>query len=593
MPITRYGLIFPEGATNADIELMCFARSHSHEQGGLGRYEHLHNAIDLIWNEPRRRAAAEQKKPYDPDKDDMFIWNEWTELMMRAYCDPASVIRTDGPVEFINEVVVAGAGGTWKTTTGAMFFLCLWLSSPHNTRIILTSTTGDGLRARVWKELVHFWRAVNIGNLVQSRTMIQFQKGDDGAGIYGIAVESDGNVEKAVNKIIGRHNTHMGVFVDEMPTVSGAIVEAAVNLSTGAETFHFGGVGNPGSHFDPHGRIAEPEDGWESITVDSESWRTKRKGVCIHLDGRRSPRIGADDKFPGLIRQRDLDQTVTQHGEDSPQMWKQRYGFWAPEGLTKTVLSEAMIEKFRAREKAIWVGETKKGAGVDPAFEGADRCILRIGKAGVVDGGKIAMTAGVPIQIKLQTTSTEPIHYQLARQIHEQCEREEVAKDMLAIDSTGEGDGVASILIRDYGYSIERVEFGGRASSDPISKDNPKPAHQEWMNKVTEVWYRVRTILQNGQMRELDDATAAEFCSRRYELRGTLVQVEPKKQMKSRSGRSPDLADACAVLVMLFHKRGLLGDSGGSFTARISDDWNRVAKKMQLVDDEAYLVGAE
>lgn len=581
VPIDRYGLNFPDGATPADIELICFNRSQSPEQGGLGRFEHLRNAIDLIWNEPRRRAAAEAKKPYDRDKDDAFIWNEWTELMMRGFCENS-------------EVIIAGPGASWKTTCMALYFLCFWLSSPHNTRVILTSTTGDGLRARVWKEVTHFYRAVSsVGNLVQSRTMIQFIKGDDGAGIYGIAVESDGNVDKAVNKIIGRHNTNMGVGIDEMPTVSGAIVEAAVNLSTGAERFELKGVGNPDSHFDPHGLMAEPADGWDAISVDSATWRTKRGGLGIHLNGRCSPRIGCDDKFPGLIRQSDIDRTAAQYGEDSPQMWKQRLGFWPPESLSKTIISESLITKFKATEKAIWVGEPKKGAGVDPAFEGGDRCVLRIGKVGMIDGGTIAMTCGKPITIKVDVSSQEPIHHQLARKIHEHCAAEDVPKDMLAIDSTGEGDGVASILIRDYGYNVLRVEFGGRASDAPVSVDNPKPAHQEWINRVTEIWYRFREILRAGQVRELDTETADEFCRRRYEMKGNLVQAETKRKMKARGARSPDYADAACVLAMLFFVKKLLGDWGGTFTKRKSDEWNRVARKMQLVDDDAYLVTSD
>ncbi len=112
MSVDRYNLRFPDGATAADIELLCFARSHSPEMGGLGRFEHLRNAIDLLWNEPRRRAAAERKLPYDRDKDDAFIWNDWTELMMRGYCDNREVIVA-GP-----GACVAGHTRLWNPITG-------------------------------------------------------------------------------------------------------------------------------------------------------------------------------------------------------------------------------------------------------------------------------------------------------------------------------------------------------------------------------------------------------------------------------------------------------------------------------------------
>jgi hypothetical protein len=193
-------------------------------------------------------------------------------------------------------------------------------------------------------------------------------------------------VDKAVNKIMGRHNTNMGVGIDEMPTVSGAIVEASVNLETGAERFELKGIGNPDSHFDPHGKRSEPKKaGAQSQSIPSHG-EPGMAGWASIFTGQTVPRVGNDDKFPGLIRQVDLEKTAAEHGEDSPQMWKQRYGFWCPEGVQKTVLSESDIVKFRAKEKAVWVGGYKKAAGLDPAFEGEDRCVLQLVKFGKSTG---------------------------------------------------------------------------------------------------------------------------------------------------------------------------------------------------------------
>lgn len=579
MSLIKYGRKWDRRTDPFVMELKCFDLELTPEQGGLGRFEHLKNAIDIRWNWPRRVAAQKQGKFYDPDKDDAFIWNEWTEMMMRAYCEN-------------REVIVAGPGASYKTGTLALYKLCSWLCSPHNTRIILTSTTGDGLRARIWKELIHFYRAVSeAGHLVQSRTMIQFRKGDDGAGIYGIAVESDGNIEKAINKIVGRHNTKMGVGVDEMPTVSGAIVEACVNLETGAERFEFAGIGNPDSHFDPHGRMAEPKDGWESITVDTQQWRTQRGGLCIHLDGRRSPRIGNDDKFPGLIRQQDLERTESQYGEDSPQMWKQRYGFWAPEGITKTVLSETMISQFRAKDKAVWVGGFTLAAGLDPSFEGRDRCVLKIVKFGEIDGGKHAIEFYKTHIIKLRTTDAKDLHYQIVKQVKEICEGEGVEPKLFGLDSTGEGGGLVSIFAREWSPEIKAIEFGGRASDKPISEVRPdakekvKLGYEEYLNRVTELWYGFRVLVRNGQIRGLDDDTAIEFCKRYYELRGNMLLVESKKLMKARTGKSPDLADGAVVAVAVVQENDRLL-SGLPSSGKSSKEWSKIVKKHQSIFDE-------
>lgn len=571
MPIEAYNLRFPDGVRPADIELACFHRGHPPEMGGLGRYGHLKNAIDLLCNEPRRRQAAERKLEFDPEIHDTYIWNDWTEWMQETFCEDAWV-------------TITGPAASWKTTSAALYANCFWSCSPHDSVVIATSTTLDGLRRRVWKEVTKFHRWFGIGNLVQSRNCIQFQKGSDDAGIFGIAVDK-GEVEKAVSKIIGFHARRMLVIVDEMQTMNEAIVEACVNLESGAEVFQFIGLGNALSKFDPHGRMSEPKEGWNSIDDRTPSWRTKR-GVCVHLDGRDSPNIRAGyDKYPGMLKQRDLDNTIERDGENSPQFWQMRIGFWAPEGITKTVLSETMIDRFKAREKPVWIGEYREGAGLDPAFEGGDRCVLRIGRVGKIEVEGKERDAFDPsaaiIPIKLDVTSKEPIHYQIVRIVRQECEARGIPREWFALDTTGEGGGLASIFAREWGPGFHEVEFGGRASEEPVSENNPLPASKEYLYRVTELWFNFRTAVQNGQVRGLDDETAIEFCKRFYEMRGPLIQIEPKSQMKLRTGKSPDLADACVVLFDLFKKRmGLL--SNGRSGEHKRAQWQEIVQKFDV-----------
>ena len=727
MPMKRYGLRFPDGARPADIELVCFNRAHPPEAGGLGAYAHLRNAIDIIWNEPRRQYALQRKQAYDPAVHDAFIWNEWTELMMRGFCeerevivagpgacvagdtrllDPITGLETpirdlcrngiqpivmtlDGPelaevpfvkgVEELFEIVLSDgsrfrataahrvltssgyvtvgslsigahllgfeqihSGGvyvevperlcvpllspslkiqervvvsitrtgreiyydigvpkahhyfaegaihhnSWKTTTMAIYYLCYWLCSPFNTRVILTSTTGDGLRARIWKELIHFYRAVeSVGNLVQSRTMIQTVKGDDGAGIYGIAVESDGNIEKAIGKIIGRHNTNMGIGIDEMPTVNSAIVDAGANLETGAERFKLIGIGNPNSRFDEHGKASEPTDGWSSISDLTETWRTRRGGLAIHLDGRRSPRIRHPDKFPGMICQEDINRTADRDGENSPKMWQQRIGFWAPEGITNTVLSETMILRHQASEPAIWEAGYKKAAGLDPSFEGDDRKVLRIVKFGKTINGKQTIAMHKTHIIKVATGAAaidEPLNYQTIRQVKAICEEEGVPPELFGLDSTGAGGPLADMFAREWSPKIHRILFGGKASAHPVSSNNPRKGFEEYGNRVTELWYRFAVLVRNDQIRQLDEETAKEFCSRYYELRGAITFVESKRIMKARSGQSPDLADGLVVACAVILENDTDFSSDGGNVEEREEEWKELAKLFDM-----------
>ena len=170
--------------------------------GPEGKYGHLRAAIDRIWNDHVK---------------DTLIWNDWSELMIREFCE--------------NQwVTITGPAASWKTTCAAMYVVASWFSSPKDTVVVCTSTTLDGLRRRIWKEISRFYRLrPAFGNPVQSRNCIQFEKGMDDAGIFGLATDK-GEIDKAIGKIIGFHAPNIIVVVDEMPYTPEAIVEACVNL---------------------------------------------------------------------------------------------------------------------------------------------------------------------------------------------------------------------------------------------------------------------------------------------------------------------------------------------------------------------------
>lgn len=590
MAFVCYGVKFddPEAGVNPmpAIELrMAFDASLASAPGFLGRYQHLRNAIDLIWNEPRRQYYAERRMPFDERKHDVFIWNDWTELMMETLCEGHWATNIWGP------------NASWKTTTVALYVLCAWYASPTNTSVVVTSTSIPGLKKRIWGEVLKFYRLsrAGIGFLNATDLAIRWIKGDDKNGIFAVATGMDeGDVDKACNKIIGYHNTNVYAVVDEMQATNEAIVDASGSLEAGAEQFQLIGPGNPDTELDSLGRMSEPVNGYHTITVDDIRWETKR-GVCIHLDGLESPRVKEGDEFyPGLLSAKDIESMRIAPGEDSPEFWQRRRGFIAPQGITKTVLSPSIINKFGAKEKAVWVSGFTMGAGLDPAFEGGDRCMLRFAKCGQMIDGKMGIELGELVQIKVEASSADPLHYQIVRQVKDLCEQHDppVAPENFALDSTGEGGGLASIFQREWSPAITLIEFGGRASDLPVSEHNPKPAHQEYLYRVTELWYQFRVLVQNGQIRGLDDDTAKGFCQRRYVMRGTLKMLESKSDMKERTKKSPDKEDATVVVTELFRQTQHLGGIGEGGKTETDDAWTKFHREqMALLDIEhEYLV---
>jgi len=545
---SKYGWDWKEGTDPGTIELFAFSNG-----GELGRYQHLRNAIDRIWND---------KFP------NTFIWNDWSELLMAEFCEE-------------KWVTVTGPAASWKTTCAAMYGVASWYASPSNTAVICTSSTLDGLRRRVWKEVSRFYRVrPAFGNPIQSRNCIQFEKGSDAAGLFGIAVDK-GDVEKAIGKIIGFHSTNMIVVVDEMPYTPEAIVEACVNLQTGSENFEFKGIGNAADQLDPHGRMCEPKLGWDSVSSEFEKWETKR-GTCVHLDGLKSPNVLAGRTlYPGMLSQSDIDNTADIYGIDSPQFWQMRRGYWTPEGIQKTILTMPMIVKGRAKEKAVFDVDFLQGASLDPAFEGGDRCVLRFGKCGNEHGKKV-VSLGEKIFIQTKNTADDPTHYQIVRQVRQACEERGVPPQFFALDSTGEGGGLASIFQREWSREILCVEFGGRPSKHPVSQTNPKRADQEYDRKITELWYFFRLLVQNEQIRGLDDDTSVEFCRRFWEMKGPYISIETKAKMKERTRKSPDLADNAVIMAELFALRGGLKLNKVTYEGGGDSPWATWQKKRAL-----------
>jgi len=548
--LEKYGWKWDPDADPGSIELFCAARGSDYDEGKFG---HVRNAIDRIWNDHVEKT---------------FIWNDWSETLIRSFCEK-------------RWVTVTGPAASWKTTSAAVYLLVSWFSSPSDTAIICTSTTLDGLRRRIWKEVSKFYRLrPAFGNPVQSRNCIQWVKGMDDAGIFGLATDK-GEIDKAIGKIIGFHAPNVIVCVDEMPYTPEAIVEACVNLESGSQRFQFIGLGNADDQLDPHGRMCEPLSGWDSVSEETDTWETKR-GICIHLDGLKSPNVlDRTRNDPGLLNQSDIDTTAAIYGIDSPQFWQMRRGFWAPEGIQKTVLTMPMIVKGQAQEPAVFDRDFTLGAALDPAFEGGDRCVLRFFKCGLHDTAKV-LSLGEIVFIKTKASLDDPTHYQIVRQVREECVKRSVPPYFFALDSTGEGGGLLSIFQREWSPEVLGVEFGGRPSRNPVSQTNPKRCDQEYDRRVTELWFNFRLLVQNGQVKGLDQETATEFCRRWYDMRGPYISIETKKKMKERTRKSPDLADNAVIGAELFRQRDHLTLARIEFEPGYQSRWGKFQKERSI-----------
>lgn len=558
--VETYGAPYDPKSTQVIYELYWFARGGSE---GLSKQEHFKNICVLGYP-----SIANN-------------WHEWYEASLNAWCD-------------YDEIGTTGAASTHKTH----FFTCLalteWLSAPNRTRVVISAPTVPALRGSVWARIKSHYAEIQrtVGgfaagyNMLDSKTTLQYVKGDDENAIIAVAVDS-GSIDQAIGKVQGKHPARVIMIVDEAAQTQPAIFFARANLRTGTSFFRFVAIANASDQFDAHGQFCEPKDGWNSIDVNSDSWDTKT-GICLHYNGLKSPNVKLGEKrYPKLFSQDDVDVYRKNYGENSREWWMYVLGFWPPIGLQDTVLDGATINAGLAQATAQWVGPFKRKAFLDPAFStGGDRCILRFGKMGQLIEGSNALVLWDRIHIQLIEDPDNPKSYQIANRVIKECTDRGVTISDFGMDATGAGP-LADMIEQLWGGKIgSKLSFGGSASDRPISSKDQRPANKVCSNKVTELWYRVAKMVEERLIRQMDAATAREFCMRRVKLVGERRTVEPKADMKLRTkGVSPDDADPVAGLADMFANE-FGGEAKGADSS--AESWEAAANQFALEDSYSF-----
>ena len=109
--------------------------------------------------------------------------------------------------------------------------------------------------------------------------------------------------------------------------------------------------------------------------------------------------------------------------------------------------------------------------------------------------------------------------------------------DVIRVDAAGPGGGVVDRL-RDLGYPVQEVHFGGR-SREP----------QRFENWRAEAYHTLRDRLEAGTLRLLDDDRLSEELAavRITFSRSSRIMLGSKDDIRALIGRSPDDADALAL----------------------------------------------
>lgn len=543
-----YGIPIPRGASRLSVELQCYAENRPAGKGGLGKLEHFKRAWRLAW--PR------------------FAWNEWVELLLWAWCT-YRVIAVIGHTR---------ASKTYGTAHAAYLDFC---AAPFETMTSLTTVTFDGLKIRMWADLMMAIETASFRCPFVPRSSSNemkvvhggVSKAEEKFIIEGFATSK---TKDSAGRIQGKHANRRRVVLDEAQELPDIIYRALANAMS-APDFVGMLLANPVDKQTEFGAQCEPKAGWESVHDTDLFWETKDGNICLHFDGLQSPNVKAGKVvFDFLIRPDYIESIRAKYGEDSLEWWMYVRGFFPPDGTVARVWTETLVE--RAKAVIEFDFQPVRCASLDPAFE-HDDCVLAFADYGKLRDGQTALNC-VKSE-KLMTKSgrgIEPKDYQIAHQVMKRCEEEGVKPSEFIMDKTGGGRGVYAILQKEWSYDIHGVEYGGSPTDRVLKAGETDKCEDLYLYFVTELYFRTRAFAEEGLvggLRNLDPKTIEDLTSRRYMVRKSgehsKVQIETKAEVKKRIGRSPDYGDTFSQFGELMARKGIF--PGRRRTASTSGRW--------------------
>jgi hypothetical protein len=572
MIIEKYGIEWDNGSELEIERHMCREGGYMKRGWGLAGKGMLFHFIEY-----QKHLYGESKK-----------WHRWNTKQTELFLTH----RTMG---------IIGPASSGKTCSSATDLLADWWLFPECTTVLVCSTTKERMQDRIFGELKKYFKIARErypelpGRAIDGRMRIVHEDADtlkDGRdfrnGMIGIPCLGSGDY-KGLSEFIGIKNKRVRVVFDELQMLPPGVILTISNLDKNPD-FKLIGLGNPKSTIDALGQLCEPAHhlgGWDG-NIDQEPvtkhWETNRPdGVCLQLVGTDSPnldgKLGAD-----LITQEAIDRDVAQYGKDSLQFTMMNQGMMPRGQGSRRVLTQQLARKNRAMDEPIWMDSTRvKIASLDAAYGGAggDRCIFTEIHFGPemeeLDPSKmitnlimqdtrrkrrrfiIALIEHmlVPISVKDRAEAEE----QIVTYVHQQCSTRGIPPENFFYDS-GMRTGLVNAFARLWSTKTNPVDCGGNPSERNVSAQIQTPCNKYYSKFITEIWFNVRHAVEAGQFRGMTQQALDEFCAREWTMvAGNKIEIEPKRKMKEKIGRSPDIADAVALGVLGAIRKGFVIDN--------------------------------
>jgi hypothetical protein len=207
------------------------------------------------------------------------------------------------------------------------------------------------------------------------------------------------------------------------------------------------------------------------------------------------------------------------------------------------VLTEIDINNFGLRDPAVFDTRGEglvRIAALDPAFTSdGDTAAFRSADVGYDSEGRFVLNLRPVEALPIAASSKEPAAYQVVRQTIARCKALDIPINHLAVDDSGT-QSVAAIIFKESGIMPISCNFSASADDKLLAR-----------NQVTECWLTIQKLARHYQLKGLDTATGAQFCTRRFKNVKRPLMLESKAEYKKRTNsKSPDFADATAMLTL-------------------------------------------
>jgi hypothetical protein len=588
-----YGLNWNEAMHPVEIEFeMCrrggLVKKKDGSIAGNGAFWHWKHGQELIWPEKK--------------------WHRWNELELRCYIEN----------KYIGEMGCAAAGKTESAASNVLFDWYLW---PWCTTCLISSTDLKSLDLRAWGTIKRYHRAAkkrhpNIipGHLIEGhRTIINDERKDaeEGRdfknGLVAVPCKR-GETYIGMGSYVGIHNKRIRLLADELNLMPKVMLDSTSNLSK-CEDFRMVGIGQPSETTTAHGDLCEPHTsigGWEGgvdQTGGTKTWKTKWPGgICIQLPGSDSPNFDVPEDapipFPFLITPQQIKDDAEHWGTDDWHYMMMVEGRMPRGQGSHRFLTRQKCEKFLAFDQPVWRDSNiKKIAFLDAGY-GGDRCVFgefNFGRpaeslAEVATVGALASQESPVLMnrqllalvdtmiIPVKTSELDLPEDQIVKFVVEQCEHRGIPLDDFFYDP-GLRTKLTVAFSRITGKIGNPIDCGGKATDRPVAVGIDVMCKDYYSKYITELWGQVALTVESGQFRGMTKEVMWEFCAREWKkVGGGKMEAESKVDMKAKTGRSPDLADAVAIGLEGARQRGFQIVKVGSAVIpkqRTSEAWKR------------------